>query len=95
MEAGRHGAIVYHTSLPMRERHLDRLIANCVATVGAEQNVEFAFLTVGDRQPFTMLDPSQPGKQARGKRKGSSPPNAEPSSRSAQPSGCSPSPGRT
>ena len=62
--------IVCHTSLPMRERHLDRLIADCVATVGAEQNVEFAFLTVGDRQPFTMIDPSQPGKQARGKRKG-------------------------
>ena len=62
--------VVCHTSLPMRERELDRLIADCVATVGAEQNVEFAFLTVGDRQPFTMLDPSQPGKQTRGKRKG-------------------------
>ena len=62
--------IVCHTTLPMRERHLDRLIADCVAAVGAEQNVEFAFLTVGDRQPFTMLDPGQPGKQARGKRKG-------------------------
>ena len=62
--------VVCHTSLPMRERHLDRLIADCVATVGAEQNVEFAFLTVGDRQPFTMLDPGQPGKQARGQHKG-------------------------
>jgi len=62
--------VVCHTSLPMRERHLDRLIAGAVASVGAEQNVEFAFLTVGDRQPFTMLDPGQPGKQARGQRKG-------------------------
>ncbi len=62
--------VVCHTSLPMRERHLDRLIADCVAAAGAEQNVEFAFLTVGDRQPFTMLDTGQPGKQARGQRKG-------------------------
>lgn len=62
--------VVCHTSLPMRERHLDRLIAGTVAAVGAEQNVEFAFLTVGDRQPFTMLEPGQPGKQARGQRKG-------------------------
>ncbi len=58
--------IVCHTSLPMRERHLDRLIADAVAAVGSEQTMEFAFLTVGDRQPFTMLDLSQPGKQARG-----------------------------
>ena len=62
--------VVCHTTLPMRERHLDRLIADCVAAVGAEQDVEFAFLTVGDRQPFTMLDPGQPGKQARGQYKG-------------------------
>ena len=62
--------IVCHTSLPMRERHLDRLIAECVATVGADQNIEFAFLTVGDRQPFAMLDPAQPGKESNGRRKG-------------------------
>ncbi len=69
-KAGDTVRIVCHTSLPMRERHLDQLIADCVAAVGAEQNVEFAFLTVGDRQPFTMLDPGQPGRQAHGKRKG-------------------------
>jgi hypothetical protein len=63
--------IVCHTSLPMRGQHLDRLIGDCVATVGAEQNVEFAFLTVGDKQPFTMLDPSQPGRSDhRGRTKG-------------------------
>ncbi|MFC6023758.1 hypothetical protein ACFP2T_47350 [Plantactinospora solaniradicis] len=63
--------IVCHTSLPMRDHHLDRLIGDCVATVGSEQNVEFAFLTVGDRQPFTMLDPHQPGRNDyRGRIKG-------------------------
>ena len=34
--------VVCHTNLPVRERHLDRLVAGAVAAVGAEQNVEFA-----------------------------------------------------
>ncbi len=63
--------VVCHTSLPMRDHHLDRLIGDCVATVGAEQNVEFAFLTVGDKQPFVMLDPNQQGRaDHRGRAKG-------------------------
>lgn len=63
--------IVCHTSLPMRDHHLDRLIGDCVATVGTEQNVEFAFLTAGDKQPFTMIDPNQPGRRdSQGRAKG-------------------------
>jgi hypothetical protein len=63
--------VVCHTSLPIREVHLDRLIGDCIAEVGDEQNIEFAFLTVGDRQPFMMLDQGQPGKLTRsGQRKG-------------------------
>lgn len=62
--------IVCHTSIPMGNSHLDRLVADSVATVGADQNVEFAFLTIGDRQPFTMLDPTQRGKEMLGQRKG-------------------------
>jgi hypothetical protein len=60
--------VVCHTSLPMRDHHLDRLIGDCVTTVGAEQHVEFAFLTVGDKQPFTMLDPRQLGHSDRRRR---------------------------
>lgn len=62
--------IVCHTSIPMRNRQLDRLVAESVATVGIEQNVEFAFLTVGDRQAVTMLDTAQRGKEVLGQRKG-------------------------
>ena len=62
--------IVCHTSIPMRDRQLDRLIAESVNAVGAEQTVEFAFLTVGDRQIFTMLDTAQRGKEVLGQRKG-------------------------
>jgi hypothetical protein len=54
----------------MRDRELGRLIAASAATVGAEQNVEFAFLTVGDRQPFTMLDHGQRGKEGLGQFRG-------------------------
>ena len=62
--------VVCHTSEPMRDRELGRLIAASAATVGAEQNVEFAFLTVGDRQPFTMLDHGQRGKEVLGQFRG-------------------------
>jgi len=62
--------IVCHTTNPMRTRALDRLVAECVETVGADQNVEFAFLTVGDKHPFTALDPGQSGINVGGQRKG-------------------------
>jgi hypothetical protein len=63
--------VVCHTSLPIREVHLDQLIGDCIAEVGDEQDIEFAFLTVGDRQPFMMLDQGQPGKPIpNGQRKG-------------------------
>ena len=62
--------VVCHTSEPMRDRELGRLMAASAATVGAEQNVEFAFLTVGDRQPFSMLDHGQRGKEVLGQLRG-------------------------
>ena len=62
--------IVCHGSWPMRNRDLDRLIAECIASVGAEQTVEFAFLTVGEHQAISMLDLGQPGKEAKKGRKG-------------------------
>ena len=34
---------------------------DCVATVGGEQNVEFAFLTVTQDHPFRLFDRDQPG----------------------------------
>ncbi|MFW6195635.1 MAG: argonaute/piwi family protein, partial [Chloroflexota bacterium] len=62
--------IVFHTTNPMRTRQLDRLVGECVRTVGSEQDVEFAFLTVGDKHPFTVLDPDQSGLNINGQRKG-------------------------
>lgn len=53
--------IVCHTTNPMKTKHLDRLVAESVQTVGEGQTVEFAFLTVGSDHPFTMLDPAQRG----------------------------------
>jgi hypothetical protein len=58
--------IVCHTANPMRTKHLDRLIADCIQEVGGEQTVEFAFLTVGSEHPFMMIDPHQAGKASRG-----------------------------
>lgn len=62
--------IVCHTSEPMRDRELGRLMAASADTVGGEQNVEFAFLTVGDRHPFSILDLNQQGKEVLGQFRG-------------------------
>ncbi len=69
-KAGDTVRIVCHTTNPMRTRELDRLVAECVQAVGADQDVEFAFLTVGSAHPFTALDPFQRGIDAHGQRKG-------------------------
>jgi len=53
--------IVCHTARPVRNVHLDQIMAECVAEVGSGQNIEFAFLTVSDDHPFVLLDPDQPG----------------------------------
>jgi hypothetical protein len=62
--------IVCHTTNPLRTRALDRLVAECVESIGAHQTVEFAFLTVGGVHPFTALDRGQPGIDVHGQRKG-------------------------
>jgi len=53
--------VVCHTARPVRNAHVDQIMAECVAEVGADQEIEFAFLTVSDEHPFILLDPDQPG----------------------------------
>lgn len=53
--------IVYHSYQRMRDVDIDRIVAECVAEVGQEQNVEFAFLTVTKDHPYTLLDVNQTG----------------------------------
>jgi hypothetical protein len=63
--------IVVHSFKPLRKMELAEIMAECVAELAGEQNVEFAFLTVGSDHPFAVSDLAQEGQQLRsGARKG-------------------------
>ena len=63
--------LVFHAARPLKDVDVANIIAECVAQVGNEQNVEFAFLTISHDHPFTMLDKSQQGVNVKeGERKG-------------------------
>jgi len=62
--------IVCHTARPVRNVQVDKIMSECVSEVGADQQIEFAFLTVSADHPFVLLDPDQSGLAGRsGKRK--------------------------
>ena len=62
--------LVFHTARPLKNADIAEIIAQCVAQVGGEQNIEFAFLTISHDHPFTVLDKSQRGIIKNGVRKG-------------------------
>jgi hypothetical protein len=53
--------LVFHAARPLKNVNIAEIIAQCVARVGDEQNIEFAFLTISHDHPFTVLDKSQQG----------------------------------
>lgn len=53
--------LVFHASKPLKNIEVADIISECVAQVGSEQNIEFAFLTISRDHPFMMLDKSQSG----------------------------------
>lgn len=62
--------LVFHAARPLKDVEVANIIAECVAQVGSEQNIEFAFLTISHDHPFTVLDKSQRGIVKNGLRKG-------------------------
>ncbi len=58
--------LVFHAARPLKNVEIADIVAECVAEVGEEQNIEFAFLTVSHDHPFTILDKSQPGIATKG-----------------------------
>jgi len=62
--------LVFHAARPLKNVDVAEIIAQCVAQVGGEQNVEFAFLTISHDHTFTVLDKSQRGIFKNGVRKG-------------------------
>lgn len=53
--------LVFHAARPFKNVDIAEIIAQCVAQVGSEQKIEFAFLTISHDHPFTVLDKSQRG----------------------------------
>jgi hypothetical protein len=53
--------LVFHAARPFKNLDVADIVAQCVAEVGEEQNIQFAFLTVSHEHPFTLLDKSQQG----------------------------------
>lgn len=53
--------VVFHMHKPLKNVEVAEIVQQCVATVGSEQNTEFAFLTVSRDHPFGVLDLMQKG----------------------------------
>jgi argonaute-like protein implicated in RNA metabolism and viral defense len=53
--------LVFHAARPLKNVDIAEITAQCVAQIGSEQNIEFAFLTISHDHPFTILDKSQRG----------------------------------
>ena len=58
--------IICHSFKPLKKIELADVMAKCVQELAGEQNVEFAFLTVGSDHPFAISDLAQAGQQHRG-----------------------------
>jgi Piwi domain len=58
--------IVCHSFKPLRRLELAEVMAECVAELAGDQNVEFAFLTVGSDHPFALTDLAQQGQRGAG-----------------------------
>lgn len=62
--------LVFHAARSLKNVDIAEIIAQCVAQVSEQQNVQFAFLTISHDHPFTVLDKSQRGIVKHGVRKG-------------------------
>jgi Piwi domain len=56
---------VFHVPKRLRDIEVADIVGKCVAEVGREQNIQFAFLTVSQDHPFTAIDPTEKGVPAR------------------------------
>ncbi len=60
--------VVVHSFKPLKNVEVGEIMKRCVETVGSEQNIEFAFLTVTQEHAFMIMDKEQTGISVKGKR---------------------------
>jgi hypothetical protein len=53
--------LIFHTYKPLKHIEVAEIVKRAALTVGNEQTIEFAFLTVTIDHPFLLLDPQQSG----------------------------------
>jgi hypothetical protein len=53
--------LIFHTYKPLKHIEIADIVKRAALTVGNEQTIEFAFLTVTIDHTFLLLDPAQPG----------------------------------
>ena len=53
--------LIFHTYKPLKSIEIADIAKRAALTVGTEQTIEFAFLTVTIDHPFLLVDPQQPG----------------------------------
>jgi hypothetical protein len=53
--------LIFHTYKPLKNIEVGEIVKRAALTVGNEQTIEFAFLTVTIEHPFLLLDYAQPG----------------------------------
>jgi hypothetical protein len=59
--------VVVHSFKPLKNVEVGQIMRKCVESVGNEQNIEFAFLTVTQEHSFLILDKEQRGIAVRNK----------------------------
>lgn len=62
--------VVFHAHKPLKKIDIGQIVSRCIGSVGREQNVEFAFLTVSQEHPFLVTDVAQGGIARKGPPKG-------------------------
>lgn len=60
-ETGDTVRVVFHIFKPLKNIEVAEIIKRSVDEVGADQSVEFAFLTVSHEHPFSLIDSAQQG----------------------------------
>jgi hypothetical protein len=62
--------VVVHSARPPRDVDVARIMADALATVGGEQNIEFAFLQVSHEHPYVVFDEREGGYRSGSEHKG-------------------------
>jgi hypothetical protein len=53
--------VIFHAHKPLKRIDVAQIVFACTKEVGADQNLQMAFLTISHDHPFFLFDPEEPG----------------------------------